>query len=374
MKCEWKSILAKDFIEFNPKITLKKGTIAKKVAMDKVLPYTKYINEFEYTNYTGGSKFQNGDTIMARITPCLENGKTAFIDFLDENEVGFGSTEFIVLRERKGISDAQYIYYLSISPQFRKIAISSMVGSSGRQRVQQSVLDELELFVPDINEQRRIANILNKIDEKIRINNRINDNLEKLLVYMYENMIKNHTNWTNVTLDQFCNIFTGKKNANQYNKNGIYKFFTCGEKILRINSYIFDGPAIIISGNGSYTGRTLFYNGKFDLYQRTYACTLKPNITNSYIYGLYIILKVALHNKISGGTHGSSIPYIVMDDIAKFEFKLNYELFEIFSNYAKNILTLIQKNDFESQKLSDIRNEFLPKLINNHINISDFDL
>jgi len=177
MKCEWKSILAKDFIEFNPKITLKKGTITKKVAMDKVLPYKKYINEFEYANYTGGSKFQDGDTIMARITPCLENGKTAFVDFLDENEVGFGSTEFIVLRERKGISDAQYIYYLSISPQFRKIAISSMVGSSGRQRVQQSVLDELELFVPDINEQRRIANILNKIDEKIRINNRINDNL-----------------------------------------------------------------------------------------------------------------------------------------------------------------------------------------------------
>ena len=374
MKCEWKSILAKDFIEFNPKITLKKGTITKKVAMDKVLPYKKYINEFEYANYTGGSKFQDGDTIMARITPCLENGKTAFVDFLDENEVGFGSTEFIVLRERKGISDAQYIYYLSISPQFRKIAISSMVGSSGRQRVQQSVLDELELFVPDINEQRRIANILNKIDEKIRINNRINDNLEKLLVYMYENMIKNHTDWTNATLDQFCNIFTGKKNANQYNKNGIYKFFTCGEKILRINSYIFDGPAIIISGNGSYTGRTLFYNGKFDLYQRTYACTLKPNIPNSYIYGLYIILKVALHKKISGGTHGSSIPYIVMNDIAKFEFKLNYELFKIFSNYAKNILTLIQKNDFESQKLSDIRNVFLPKLMNNDINISDFYL
>lgn len=188
MKCEWKSILAKDFIEFNPKITLKKGTITKKVAMDKVLPYKKYINEFEYANYTGGSKFQDGDTIMARITPCLENGKTAFVDFLDENEVGFGSTEFIVLRERKGISDAQYIYYLSISPQFRKIAISSMVGSSGRQRVQQSVLDELELFVPDINEQRRIANILNKIDEKIRINNRINDNLEKQVEAIYQSL------------------------------------------------------------------------------------------------------------------------------------------------------------------------------------------
>ena len=232
----------------------------------------------------------------------------------------------------------------------------------------------MDIPLPSKAQQDYLVSVLSPIDKKIKLNQKINDNLEKLLVYMYENMIKNHTDWTNATLDQFCNIFTGKKNANQYNKNGIYKFFTCGEKILRINSYIFDGPAIIISGNGSYTGRTLFYNGKFDLYQRTYACTLKPNIPNSYIYGLYIILKVALHKKISGGTHGSSIPYIVMNDIAKFEFKLNYELFKIFSNYAKNILTLIQKNDFESQKLSDIRNVFLPKLMNNDINISDFYL
>ena len=211
MKCEWKSILAKDFIEFNPKITLKKGTIAKKVAMDKVLPYTKYINEFEYANYTGGSKFQNGDTIMARITPCLENGKTAFVDFLDENEIGFGSTEFIVLRERKGISDAQYIYYLSISPQFRKIAINSMVGSSGRQRVQQSVLDELELFVPDINEQRKIANILNKIDEKIRINNRINDNLENQVMVLFHHMFgKKNKNRKNIRADEYFDISIGK--------------------------------------------------------------------------------------------------------------------------------------------------------------------
>ena len=240
--------------------------------------------------------------------------------------------------------------------------------------LRQPELLKCKVRFPNYNEQQSIAKILSDIDDKIAINNKINDNLEKLLVFMYEDMKKNHTDWTNVTLEQFCNIFTGKKNANQYNENGLYKFFTCGEKVLRINSYIFDGPAIIISGNGSYTGRTLFYNGKFDLYQRTYACTLKPNIPNSYIYGLYIILKVALHKKINGGTHGSSIPYIVMNDIAKFEFKLNDELFKIFSIYAKNILTLIQQNNFESQKLSDIRNELLIKLINNDISISDIDL
>lgn len=285
------------------------------------------------------------------------------------------STGFAVIDVDKNLCDADYIYYyLTQNKVIEKLQSIAEQSVSTYPSIKPSDLENMNIILPSLEKQKKISQILLGLDNKINLNMKINDNLEKLLVYMYENMIKNHTDWTNATLDQFCNIFTGKKNANQYNKNGIYKFFTCGEKILRINSYIFDGPAIIISGNGSYTGRTLFYNGKFDLYQRTYACTLKPNIPNSYIYVLYIILKVALHKKISGGTHGSSIPYIVMNDIAKFEFKLNYELFKIFSNYAKNILTLIQKNDFESQKLSDIRNVFLPKLMNNDINISDFYL
>lgn len=277
-------------------------------------------------------------------------------------------TAFYILPD-DDVYDFDYLYYCLKSLGLENLNEDSAVPGLNRETACSQLI-----YFPKIEIQKKIAKILLDIDLKIENNAKINDNLEKLLVFMYEDMKKNHTDWTNVTLEQFCNIFTGKKNANQYNENGLYKFFTCGEKVLRINSYIFDGPAIIISGNGSYTGRTLFYNGKFDLYQRTYACTLKPNIPNSYIYGLYIILKVALHKKINGGTHGSSIPYIVMNDIAKFEFKLNDELFKIFSIYAKNILTLIQQNNFESQKLSDIRNELLIKLINNDISISDIDL
>ena len=74
-----------------------------------------------------------------------------------------------------------------------------------------------------------------------------------------------------VTLDEYCSIFTGKKNANASVNGGKYKFFTCAPEALQIDSYIFDGNAIIVSGNGAYTGRTRFYSGKFDLYQRTYA-------------------------------------------------------------------------------------------------------
>ena len=193
MTC-WKSVRAVDFIEFNPHLNLKKGTIATKVAMDKLKPFTKKIPETEKAEFNGGAKFCNGDTLMARITPCLENGKTAFIDFLDDGEVAFGSTEFIVMRAKAGISDPQFVYYTAINPTFRNVAIKSMVGSSGRQRVQQSVLEELELSVPDLDEQRRIGAFLARLDEKIALNNRINDNLQQQAFSVFDNLIANAEN------------------------------------------------------------------------------------------------------------------------------------------------------------------------------------
>ena len=178
MASEWKTVRAADFIEFNPRLSIKKGAMATKVAMDKLQPFTKKIPATEQAEFAGGSKFCNGDTIMARITPCLENGKTAYVDILADGEVAFGSTEFIVMRARAGISDPQFVYYLATSPAFRNVAIKSMVGSSGRQRVQQGVLDELELIVPPLEEQQKIGAMLAMLDHKIALNNKINDNLE----------------------------------------------------------------------------------------------------------------------------------------------------------------------------------------------------
>ena len=181
----WSQMRASDFMEFNPRLSIKKGAVATKVAMDKLKPFTKKIPETEKAEFGGGSKFCNGDTIMARITPCLENGKTAFVDILDDNEIAFGSTEFIVMRARDGVSDPQFVYYLATSPMFRSIAIKSMVGSSGRQRVQQSVLNELNLNVPFLEEQKRIGSFLALLDEKIAINNQINDNLQQQAQAIY---------------------------------------------------------------------------------------------------------------------------------------------------------------------------------------------
>ena len=177
-------------MEFNPKISLKKDTVARKITMDLLVPHSRDIYSWTYEPYSGGAKFQNGDTIMARITPCLENGKHAFISLLDENEIAYGSTEYIVIRGRKGISDNLFVYYLTHFPSFKDAAVKSMVGTSGRQRAQVDVLENLTMKLPSLHEQKRIANILTRLDDKIAVNKQINDNFviegffEVLLIWM----------------------------------------------------------------------------------------------------------------------------------------------------------------------------------------------
>lgn len=175
--------------------------------------------------------------------------------------------------------------------------------------------------------------------------------------------------WKEKTLDSFCSIFTGRKNANASVENGKYKFFTCSPNVLPIDSFIFDGDAIIISGNGAYTGRTRFYSGKFDLYQRTYACTMKKDQNPDYIFILYWIIKFVLSKKIMGGTHGSAIPYIVMDDIAKFVINYDKKLFDDLSKIMKSYVLQIQENENQNEKLAELRDSLLPKLMNGEIEV-----
>lgn len=177
MSKKWSIRRISDIIEVNPKESLLKGKTAKKVSMDILRPFCRDISKYELTEYSGGAKFRNGDTIMARITPCLENGKTAKVNILDDNEVGFGSTEYIVFRAKEGVTDEDFVYYLVCSLLIRDPAIKSMVGSSGRQRVQTDVLKNLEVRVPDIDIQHKISLLLKSIDDKIFINAKINENL-----------------------------------------------------------------------------------------------------------------------------------------------------------------------------------------------------
>lgn len=177
MKSEWETKRFSDIADFNPRESLKKGTIAKKIPMDALRPFCRDVPYYIEEPFSGGTKFRNGDTIMARITPCLENGKAAQISILDDEEIGFGSTEYIVFRAKEGIADKDYLYYLVCGQEVRDAAIKSMVGSSGRQRVQTDVVKNIEIEVPPLDKQEKIGAFLKLFDDKIALNDKINKNL-----------------------------------------------------------------------------------------------------------------------------------------------------------------------------------------------------
>mgnify|MGYP005822752075 CR=1 FL=1 len=129
--------------------------------------------------YNGGSRFQNHDTLFARITPCLENGKTGFVNYLNKGEIAFGSTEFIVMRPKKDISPF-WIYCLAKDENFRSYAISSMIGSSGRQRVHESYLLLYKIPKVDFSKMIEYHENVTPIFETIKVKNALTEKLTQL--------------------------------------------------------------------------------------------------------------------------------------------------------------------------------------------------
>lgn len=175
----------KDFIDINPTVKLSKGQTYPCIEMEKITVGVKKANDEDIAVYTGQScsKFQCNDTLMARITPCLENGKIA--KYTNEN-LGFGSTEFFVLRAKEGLSNDDYVYYLAQSQYVRNLSVNSMTGASGRQRADAKFIGKIKWEFPDMPTQEKIASILSSYDNLIENNNK----RIKLLEQMAENLYK----------------------------------------------------------------------------------------------------------------------------------------------------------------------------------------
>ena len=144
----WKRGRLEDAIEVDPIVKIPKGEKIKSVPMAALSTSQMCIDENEISCSTTatGSRFSNGDVLLAKITPCLENGKTGFVNLLKENEYGCGSTEFIVLRART--LSPYFVYFLARSQYFRGIAIGSMNGADGRQRASVSKIKQIKLICP----------------------------------------------------------------------------------------------------------------------------------------------------------------------------------------------------------------------------------
>ncbi|AWM86796.1 restriction endonuclease subunit S [Microvirga sp. 17 mud 1-3] len=164
----WTRLPFSKAVEINPKRAVKKG---EKVPFVEMAALSTSGSKIQYLEQrviaSGGSRFQNGDTLFARITPCAENGKIGFVDCLPPGRAGAGSTEFIVFGPRNGVTEPKFVYHLARSKIVREPALGSMMGTTGRQRVPNSVFDEIEVPLPPLSEQRRIAEILSSVDEAI---------------------------------------------------------------------------------------------------------------------------------------------------------------------------------------------------------------
>ena len=373
---EWVMKKLKDIADFNPRESLAKGVVTKKVAMDKLQPFCRDILGYELEPFSGGTKFRNGDTIMARITPCLENGKTAKVAVLDDGEVGFGSTEYIVFRAKDGV-DEDFIYYLVCSPLVREPAIKSMVGSSGRQRVQTDVVQNLEIMVPDYEEQKRISGILKSLDDKIEKNVKINENLAEQAMALFKAWFVDYSpfkgqlpsDWKEYKLSEFLPVITGKKNANVSSDHGEYPFFSCSQDIAWTDDYSFEGDAILVAGNGDFNVK--FYSGKFETYQRTYVLIpYNPRFTAWLFYAVKYNLDL-----ITVSARGSVIKFITKGNLADFAFHApidldNCDIIDCFTA----INNQIAMNRSENYKLSEIRDSLLPRLMSGELDVSDIDL
>ena len=253
-----------------------------------------------------------------------------------------------------------------------------------------STFKEVLVPVPSMDAQIKIMDILHSLDDKIEVNRRINDNLEQQAQALFKSWFvdfepfKNGEfveselgmipkGWRVGKLGEICNVFTGKKDVKQSQPIGLYPFFSCSPNHTYSNEYIYDGPSIIIAGNGSYTGRTSFYFGKFDLYQRTYACTIKEGFNEKIISFLYYMMKCLFEPVKMGGTRGSSIPYIVMNDIVLQKFALDNSLVEKYSDFAYNVMKQIQQNNQESRRLAELRDTLLPKLMSGELKVNEIE-
>ncbi len=176
----WKSCNASELIEFNPKLSIKKGTPSKYVDMRSLPTFGHRIENVIEREYTSGVRFQNNDVLIARITPCLENGKTAFVDCLEGDEIGWGSTEFINMRAKNSV-DSLWVYLLSRSPKFVAYAVANMTGTSGRQRVPSEVLAQFTVSLPQDSLLLEVfSDLVTPIFEKIKNNSLENSTLAKI--------------------------------------------------------------------------------------------------------------------------------------------------------------------------------------------------
>lgn len=385
---EWKESVLGEIAFINPTESLSKGQHAKKVAMELLKPFTKRVSGYTVEPFNGGVKFRNGDTIVARITPCLENGKTAYIDILDENEVGFGSTEYIVLRERKEISDKQFLFYFAISDEFRDVAILAMTGSSGRQRVETEVVKSHPFLLPPLPEQRAIASVLSSLDDKIDLLRRQNKTLEGMAMALWRKMFVEEADpgWETTNIGEVA-IINGRSIDRNYPFSEIEYLDTASITEGAISGFqyiqIKDAPSRarrIVQKDDIIISMVRPIQKHYGILKKVNHNTIVStgfvviSCTKADPHFIYLLLTqkdMTEYLNIIAEASTTAYPSLVPSDIAGIEFQLPpTPVMDQFTKYARSAWDKIEDNYTQIGMLTRLRDMLLPKLMSGEVRIA----
>ena len=316
---------------------------------------------------------------------------TYIADTFDDVILGYHTALII---PNSNIVDSRYLNAYLNSTLGRKHFSNSASGSGQRYTLTIESIGNLAVYLPNLNTQIKIGNLLAEIDRKIENNAHINNNLEELMKTLYQRwfiefnfpnedgkpykssggkMVWNEElkqeipeGWKVLSIKNVLNVITGKEDANFSTKNGKYKFFTCSNDILKCDVPAFNGKAVLIAGNGDFNVK--YYDGEFNAYQRTYV--LMPE-DEKYIGEIYLNA-INTINKFKKGSNGSIVKFITKGDVENIKILIpqdNRLLFEL-----NKKLDQIQHFKKENEDLAELRDFLLPMLMNGQINVDDVEI
>jgi type I restriction enzyme S subunit len=372
-----------EFVETNPKIKLDKGEEYEFVEMADVTPGKRHVySQRKRKLKGGGSKFQSGDVLFARITPCLEHGKIAQFKSNSEKPA-FGSTEFFVFRKKEGVSNQDYVFYLSLTDTIRKPAEKSMVGASGRQRAKLETVRNIEFNAPELPEQQKIASILSKYDDLIENNTKRIQLLEKIAKLIYDEwfvkfrfpghekvkMVNSELGeipegWVVMKLQDCIELAYGKGLKQSDRKEGNFLVYGSSGVVGKHNEFLVEGPGIIVGRKGNVG--SVFWTFH-DFYPIDTVYYVKSEILLYYVYYNFLNQHFLNNDAAVPGLSRKQaylLPFLKPDDITLALFEKQIE------PTFKEIERLNRKNSI----LAKTRDLLLPKLISGQVDVSDLDI
>jgi type I restriction enzyme S subunit len=384
---EWKEYRFSEFVDINPTVKLPKDELISFVEMKDLDPGKRYCLPSQKRLLSGGSKFEDGDTLFARITPCLENGKICQVKGLKKGQ-GLGSTEFHVFRGKENISDSDFVYYLSRWDEVRSHAEINLDGTSGRQRVPKEAFNDLTLLLPSsLPEQETIAFVLSSLDNKIDLLHRQNATLEKMAETLFRQCFveKAKEEWEEGIIADLAIHF--KKSVNPQ-KNGNIQYlhysipaFDANKKPISIvgkdiqsNKYNVPENCILFSKLNPHKDKRVWLIQNVD---PNSICSTEFQVIlpmkKAYLWFLYGWLTLSEnYNEIALGVGGTSGSHQRIDPSTIFSFncpKVNNSILDHYNNLVEPIFEKQLSNQKQISSLTSLRNTLLPKLMSGEVRI-----